>query len=134
MGYVAPRDAKWPSRNLTQFYFDVGWTNGTFAAGVTNLFVPWTQLKKLNYDTENKQLEIFSIAQISKIMVFTAQWISMEQCLTSVWVQVRLSPPTTAPADIYKSFFNELEKAVNVLHTYAVSGKTAGGKLGRHCL
>lgn len=124
MGYVAPRDAKWPSRNLTQFYFDVGWTNGTFAAGITNLFVPWTQLKKLNYDTENKQLEIFSIAQISKIMGFHR---TVDKYGAVPYFSVGTGSfitPYDAPADIYKSFFNELEKAVDVLHTYAVSGKT----------
>lgn len=68
VGYMAPKDAKWSGRNLTQFYFDTGWTNGSFSLGTVKVFVPWTQIKKLVHDGVNKNLQIWSIAQISKIL------------------------------------------------------------------
>ncbi|WP_307984737.1 SusD/RagB family nutrient-binding outer membrane lipoprotein [uncultured Bacteroides sp.] len=122
MGYMAPRDAKWPGRNLSQFYFDEGWTNGTFAAGISQIFSPWIQLKKLNYDVKNKNLEIWSIAQISKIMGLHR---TTDKYGAIPYFNVgsgSFKVTYDSQEAIYKSFFTELEEAVN--HLYAFSQAT----------
>lgn len=123
MGYLAPREAKWPGKNLTQFYFDTGWTNGTFGAGVTKIFSPWLQLKKLNYDVANKNLEIWSIAQISKIMGFHRS-VDKYGALpyTGIGSGSFVSEYDSAES-IYHSFFSELEEAVKILYAYGLQGK-----------
>lgn len=121
MGYLAPRSAKWPGRNLSQFYFDIGWTNGTFAAGVTSIFSPWMQLKKLNYDVENKNLEIWYIAQISKIMGMHRTADKYGAIPYKNVGSGSFTVPYDSQKDVYLSFFAELEEAVQHLYLYAVS-------------
>lgn len=120
-GYLSPRDAKWSGRNLTQFYFDEGWTNGIFNAGITNIFSPWIQLKKLNYDTTNKNLEIWSIAQITKIMGVHR---TTDKYGAIPYFKVgngSFNVPYDSQEEVYKSFFTELEEAVNHLYQFSLS-------------
>lgn len=124
MGYLAPRDAKWSGRNLTQFYFDQGWTNGTFTAGLSTVFSPWIKLKQLNYDVANKNLEIWSIAQITKIMGLHR---TTDKYGAIPYFKVGSGSFTVAydsQEEIYKSFFKELEEAVNHLYTFGLGTRT----------
>lgn len=121
MGYVAPRDAKWAGRNLTQFYFDTGWTNGSFALGTTKVFVPWTQIKKLVHDGVNKNPQIWSIAQISKIL---AMHRTTDRYGAIPYFSVGSGSFVVAydsQEDIYKSFFSELDEAINTLYTFSLN-------------
>lgn len=124
MGYLAPRDAKWPGRNLSQFYFDQGWTNGTFNASITKVFSPWIQLKKLNYDIETPNMEIWAIAQITKIMGLHR---STDKYGAIPYFKVGSGSFTVSydsQEEIYKSFFRELEEAVDVLYKFGISSGT----------
>lgn len=119
VGYMAPRDAKWAGRNLSQFYFDEGWTNGTFAAGISQIFSPWIQLKKLNYDIKNKNMEIWSIAQIAKIMGLHR---TTDKYGAIPYFNVgngSFKVAYDSQEKIYKSFFVELEEAVDHLYTFS---------------
>lgn len=121
MGYVAPRDAKWTGRNLTQFYFDTGWTNGSFALGTTKVFVPWTQIKKLVHDGVNKNNQIWAIAQISKIL---AMHRTTDRYGAIPYFSVGSGSfvvPYDSQKDIYNSFFTELEEAINTLYTFSLN-------------
>lgn len=121
MGYHAPRDAKWPSKNLSQFYFDVGWNNMGFNENLKAMN-PWQQTKKLTMEGESKNEEVFSIAQISKIFVI--------QKLTDMFGPIPYSQVGSgsfkvaydSQEQVYRSFFEELTRAVDVL--YSASGRT----------
>ncbi len=119
MGYLAPRDAKWTGRNLTQFYFDEGWTNGIFSTGVSKIFAPWIKIKQLNKDVANPNLEIWHIAQISKIMGMHR---TTDRYGAIPYFNVGKGSFTVAydsQEEVYKSFFTELEEAVNHLYNYS---------------
>lgn len=121
MGYLAPRDAKWPSKNLSQFHFAENWSNGTFSAGVTKVFAPWIQLKKLNYDAANKNLEIWHIAQISKIMGIHR---TTDKYGAIPYFNVGSGSFNVAydsQEKIYNSFFKELDEAVQHLYQFSLS-------------
>lgn len=122
MGYLAPRDAKWTNRNLSQFFFDTGWTNGIFSTGLTSVFSPWISLKQLNYDVKNPNLEIWHIAQLSKIMGLHR---TTDKYGAIPYFGVGSGSFTVAydsQEEIYKSFFKEIEEAVNHLYTYSLGG------------
>lgn len=124
IGYMAPRDAKWPGRNLSQFYFDHNWLNGTFGSSITKVFAPWIQLKKLNFDIENPNMEIWSIAQISKIMGLHR---SADKYGAIPYFKVgsgSFTVPYDSQEEIYKSFFEELDEAIGVLHRYSLGSGT----------
>lgn len=123
-GYMAPRDAKWTGRNLTQFFFNEGWTNGVFASGMTDVFAPWIKIKQLNRDSKTPNLEIWSIAQISKIMGIHR---TTDRFGAIPYFKVGNGSFTVeydAQEDIYKSFFTELEEAVNHLYNFSLSTPT----------
>lgn len=124
MGYLAPRDAKWTGRNLSQFYFNEGWTNGTFAAGLSQIFSPWLQIKKLNYDVKTQNLEIWHIAQLSKIMGLHR---TVDKFGAIPYFNVgngAFKVAYDSQEAIYKSFFQEIEEAVNHLYNYSGSNPT----------
>lgn len=121
MGYLAPRDAKWPGRNLTQFYFDEGWTNGIFSTGVSAIFSPWIKIKQINYDVSQPNLEIWHIAQITKIMGLHR---TADRYGAIPYFNVGKGSFTVAydsQEDVYKSFFKELEEAVAHLYQYSLA-------------
>lgn len=121
VGYHAPRDAKWPSRNLTQFYFDVGWNNGGFS-GTMGAMNPWLQTKKIAMDGEVKNEEVFAIAQICKIFTLQKATDMFGAIPYSKVGSGSFNVPYDSQEDVYKSFFTELSEAVDVL--YAASGRT----------
>lgn len=123
MGYLAPRDAKWPNRNLTQFFFDTGWTNGIFSTGLTSVLSPWISIKQLNYDVANQNLELWHIAQLSKIMGIHR---TTDKYGAIPYFGVGSGSFTVAydsQEEIYKSFFKEIEEAVNHLYNFSLGGK-----------
>ena len=124
MGYVAPRDAKWTGRNLTQFYFDEGWTNGVFSTSVSKIYAPWIKIKQLNKDVSKPNLEIWSIAQISKIMGLHR---TADKYGAIPYFNVGNGSFTVAydsQEEVYKSFFKELEEAVDHLYKYSLATPT----------
>ncbi|MBR8729786.1 SusD/RagB family nutrient-binding outer membrane lipoprotein [Porphyromonas levii] len=121
VGYMAPKDAKWSGRNLTQFYFDTGWTNGSFSLGTVKVFVPWTQIKKLVHDGVNKNLQIWSIAQISKILAIHRTTDRYGAIPYSSVGKGSFVVAYDSQKDIYNSFFKELDEAVNALYTFSLN-------------
>lgn len=121
MGYFAPRDAKWPGRNLTQFYFDEGWTNGIFSTAITTVMSPWIQIKKLNYDVDNKNLEVWSIAQITKIMGMHRATDKYGAIPYSGVGSGSFTVAYDSQEDIYTSFFSELKDAIEHLYNYSLT-------------
>lgn len=120
MGYLAPRDAKWPGRNLSQFYFDEGWTNGVFSNGMSAILSPWIKIKQLNYDVKNQNLELWHIAQISKIMGLHR---TTDKFGAIPYFNVgngSFQVAYDSQEEIYKSFFKELEEAVDHLYRFSL--------------
>lgn len=120
MGYLAPPDAKWSGRNLTQFYFAEGWTNGMFTVGVSKVFNPWVKIKQLNYDVSNPNLEIWHIAQISKIMGLHRTTDRYGAIPYFEAGKGSFKVPYNSQEEVYKAFFTELEEAVNHLYKYSL--------------
>lgn len=121
IGYLAPTDAKWSGRNLTQFYFDEGWTNGIFSSGISAIFKNWLKIKELNYDGEAKNLGIWYIAQMSKIMGLHR---TADRYGAIPYFKVgggAFKVPYDSQEDVYKSFFQELEEAINYLYPYSIA-------------
>lgn len=127
VGYLAPRDAKWTGRNLTQFYFDVGWTNGTFRNMTQGILSSWVQTKKVAYDIPNPNKGVWGMAQISKIMGMHR---ATDMYGAIPYSQVGTGSFTVAydsQESIYKSFFSELETAVEDLYNLVKAGETIYG-------
>lgn len=127
VGYLAPRDAKWPGRNLTQFYFDVGWTNGTFRNMTQNILSAWVQTKKVAYDIPDPNKGVWGIAQISKIMGMHRATDMYGAIPYSQVGSGSFTVPYDSQETIYKSFFKELEEAVEDLYGLAKAGETIYG-------
>ena len=126
-GYMAPRDAKWPGRNLSQFYFDVGWTDGTFRNVTQSILSPWLQTKKVAFDIESPNKGLWGIAQITKIMGMHRATDMFGAIPYSQIGSGDFKVPYDSQEEIYKSFFTELETAVEDLYNIAKTGKTIYG-------
>ena len=127
VGYLAPRDAKWPNRNLSQFFFDTGWTNGTFSNLTQAIMSPWIHTKKVAKDVENPNMELWSIAQISKIMGMHRATDMFGAIPYKKIGSGAFNVPYDSQEEIYKSFFDELEEAVDILYKYSAGGKKIYG-------
>lgn len=116
VGYLAPRDSKWTGKNLSQFYFDVGWNNMGFNCIIPRVLNPWMQTRDITMKGENKSEEIFSIAQICKIMALQKATDMFGAIPYSQAGNGSFTVPYDSQESVYKSFLEELTEAVDVLY------------------
>ena len=122
-GYFSPRDNKWnEGANFTTGFFLEGWVNLTFEYGITNIFAPWIQLKNINMNGENPNKEMFALAQIAKIVGLHRSTDTFGPIPYSQVGSGSFTVTYDSQESVYRSFFQELEDAVAVLHDYYKKG------------
>lgn len=121
VGYMAPTNDKWDGKNLGQFYFDVGWNNMGFNCIIPRVLNPWMQTRDITMSGETKSEEIFSIAQICKIMAMQKATDMFGAIPYSEAGNGSFTVAYDSQESVYKSFLKELTEAVDVL--YRASGR-----------
>lgn len=122
-GYHSPRDNKWESgQNFTTFFFVENWNNNTFSWSVTDIFAPWIQLRNINLTGENPNKEMFALAQITKIMALHKTTDKYGPIPYSKVGTGSFTVEYDSQEDVYRSFFAELDEAIEILSAYQISG------------
>ncbi len=121
-GYLSATENKFDGgQNLTSYFFADWRMNGIFSTIVTEVFTPWMQIQKLSQTEGAKNDEIFSIAQIIKISGLHRATDTFGALPYSKVGTGNFHTEYDSQEDIYKSFFAELEQAINVLTIYSES-------------
>lgn len=137
IGYMAPMNNKWNGGvNFTTGYMIEGWVNYAFGSVYTNLMNPWLKILaqthtqeivagKMTYQPKAlPDQTVFSIAQIIKIMGLHRATDMFGPIPYSHVGKGDLIVPYDSQEDIYKSFFTELQTAVETLRQYSVVSNT----------
>ncbi len=116
-GYTAARSEKFNGgNNLTTYFFNDGWVNGTYNRRTADIFNPWLSIKQA---TGTSAPHLFAIAQIMKIAAYHQ---STDMFGPMPYKNVGSGSFTVAydsQQEIYNSFFAELTEAINVLRPFA---------------
>lgn len=122
-GYLSPRDNKFNGgQSPINYFFIEGWVNNIFGWTLTDVFAPWIQLRNINMAGENPNRELFALAQISKIMALHR---TTDMFGPMPYTEVGIGSFTVqydSQETIYKSFFEELEEAIEVLSQFISQG------------
>lgn len=134
-GYMSPMNNKFNGgANFTTNYLIEGWVNYAFSTFYTNIVNPWIQIldqthvKQVENGTVTYQKKalsdqaIFSVAQIIKIMGLHRATDTYGPLPYKGMGQGSLKLPYDSQEDIYKSFFVELQAAVQTLSEYQRQG------------
>lgn len=122
-GYHSPRDNKWESgQNFTTFFFVESWNNNTFSWSITDVFAPWIQLRNINLTGENPNKEMYALAQISKIMALHKTTDKYGPIPYSKVGTGSFTVEYDSQEAVYRSFFTELDEAIEILSIYQNSG------------
>lgn len=112
-GYTAGRSEKFDGgNNLTTYFFNNGWVDGTYNRRTVDVFTPWLEIKR---NTETTAPQLFAIAQIMKIAAYHQ---STDMFGPMPYKGVGSGSFTVAydsQQSIYNSFLVELTDAVKVL-------------------
>lgn len=124
-GYLSPRDNKFNGgQSFTTFFFIEGWVNNVFSWMTTDVFAPWIQLKNINMTGDNPNKEMYAIAQITKIMALHRTTDMFGPMPYSGVGSGSFTVEYDSQETIYKSFFEELEEASNILFSFYSEGNT----------
>lgn len=119
-GYLSATENKFDGgQNLTNYFFADWRMNGIFSDLVTDVFTPWLQIRKLSQGEGTTNDEIFSVAQIIKIAALHRATDMFGAIPYSAVGTGNFTVPYDSQEAIYTSFFEELEKAINVLSVYS---------------
>lgn len=137
-GYFSPMVNKFNNgNNFTTYYMIEGWVNYSFSTAFNNVVNPWMQIRDLTHKKEktaegivvykSKDLlnqAVFSIAQIIKIQALHRTTDMFGPIPYSKLGQGALQVSYDDQESIYRSFFEELEVAVQTLTNYSASSST----------
>ena len=124
-GYLSPRDNKFNGgQSFTTFFFIESWVNNVFGWMTTDVFAPWIQLKNINMIGDNPNKEMYAIAQITKIMALHRTTDMFGPMPYSGVGSGSFTVEYDSQEAIYKSFFEELEEASDILYSYYNKGNT----------
>ncbi len=125
IGYHSPRDNYWDEGvNSTAYFFKDNWNNLTFKFAITNIFVPWIQLRNINMTGENPNKEIFALAQICKVMGVHRATDMFGPIPYSQVGSGSFTVEYDSQEEVYRSFFRELEEAISILSDFVEKGNT----------
>lgn len=133
VGYFSPMVNKFNNgNNFTTYYMIEGWVNYSYSTAFNNIVNTWMQIRDLTHTKEQgadgkvvykeKNLlnqSIYSIAQIIKVQAMSRATDIFGPLPYSKLGQGELLVGYDSQEDIYKSFFKELETAINTLTAYA---------------
>ncbi|GIM58459.1 hypothetical protein CAPN007_06660 [Capnocytophaga canimorsus] len=138
-GYYSPGNSHWnDGKNYTNYYVIDGWSNYAFGTMVERIINPFMEIKAAMHDIEIKEdktliykerealvdRSVYSIAQIIKIMGYHRTTDMFGPVPYSQIGAGKLTVAYDSQEAIYKSFFEELTKAIKTLNEY----KSAGGE------
>ncbi len=134
-GYMSPMLNKWNRGvNFTTYYMLDGWVNYAYSTFYTNIVNPWLQIKA---QTHKKNVEgntvtytkksladqaIFSVAQIIKVMGLHRATDAFGPIPYFGIGKGDLKVPYDSQETVYKSFFEELQTAIETLNEYNTKG------------
>jgi len=122
-GYIGTI-GKWHSGvNSTTYNFDSDWINDNFLAFV-EIITAWRGVKKQTIDQDGKNPEVYALAQIIKVAGLHRLTDMYGPMPYSQIDSVELVPYDSQEA-IYKSFFKELDSAIDVLTDLAIADPSA---------
>ena len=125
IGYHSPRDNYWDEGvNSTAYFFKDNWNNLTFKFAITNIFVPWIQLRNINMTGENPNKEIFALAQICKVMGVHRATDMFGPIPYSQVGSGSFTVEYDSQEEVYRSFFRELEEAISILSVFVEKGNS----------
>lgn len=123
-GYMSARENKWNGgQNFTNYFMYENWVDYVFGFMVTDVFTPWIQIKRNSQEEGVKNDEIFALAQIVKIAALHRTTDMFGAIPYSEVGKGSFKVQYDSQELIYKSFFKELEDAVQVLTLYAEKSK-----------
>lgn len=119
-GYMSVRENKWNNgENFTTYFMNQEKVDYIFKFMVTDVFAPWIQIKRNSHDEGVKSGEIYAMAQIIKIAALHR---TTDMFGAMPYFQVgggSFKVPYDSQEAIYRSFFKELEEAVEMLTKYS---------------
>lgn len=119
-GYMSARSNKWNGGlNFTNYFMYENWVNYTFGFMVTDVFAPWIQIKRSSQEEGTKSDEIFAMAQIIKIAALHRTTDMFGPIPYFEVGKGSFNVPYDSQEVVYRSFFKELEKAVEDLTFYS---------------
>ncbi len=134
-GYMSPMNNKWDlGLNFTTYYMKEGWVNYAYSTFFTNIINPWQQIREQTHirkveggtvEYQKKALSdqaVFSVAQIIKVMGMHRATDTFGPMPYSKIGTGTLMIPYDSQESIYKSFFTELQVAVETLGEYLSKG------------
>ena len=135
IGYMSPMNNKWNQGiNFTTYFMIDGWVNYSYGTFYTNIVNPWQQIREQTHTkkVENGNVEyskkalpdqaIFSVAQIIKIMGLHRATDTFGPIPYKKMGLGDIKIPYDAQEDVYKSFFTELQVAIETLNDYHQKG------------
>lgn len=124
-GYMAAAENKFDGgQNLTNYFFADNRKNYIYGFMVTDVFTPWLQIKKHSQESGVKSDEIFAVAQIIKIAALHRATDTFGPIPYKEVGSGSFQVAYDSQEEVYHSFFEELEEAVQVLTIYSeTSGK-----------
>lgn len=135
VGYMSPMNNKWNQGvNFTTYYMVDGWVNYSFSTFYTNMINPWLQIRE---QTHTKKVDngnvtytpkglldqtVFSVAQIIKIMGLHRATDAFGPIPYEGIGKGDLKIAYNSQESVYKSFFAELQTAIETLSDYSNKG------------
>ncbi len=122
-GYLSVTENKFDGgHNLTNYFFSQDWRmNSMFSTMITEVYAPWLQIKKLSQGEGAKNDNIYSMAQIIKIAALHKATDMFGSIPYSEVGSGDFKVKYDTQESVYRSFFKELEEAINVLSVYSES-------------
>lgn len=119
-GYMSVRENKWNSgKNFTTYFMNEEKVSYIFGFMVTDVFTPWIQIKRNSQDEGAKNDEIYAMAQVIKIAALHRTTDMFGPIPYFKVGSGSFEVPYDSQEAIYRSFFKELEEAVDVLTKYS---------------
>ena len=119
-GYLAATENKFDGgQNLTNYFFADHRKNYIYGFMVTDVFTPWLQIKKHSQGEGVQNDEIFSLAQIIKIAALHRATDTFGPIPYKGVGSGDFHVAYNSQEEVYHSFFEELEKAIQTLTLYS---------------
>lgn len=118
-GYMSARENKFNgAQNFTNYFMYENWVNYVFGFMVTDVFAPWIQIKRSSHDEGTKNDEIYALAQIIKVAALHRTTDTFGAIPYFEVGKGSFKVPYNSQEEIYRSFFKELEEAIEMLNVY----------------
>lgn len=119
-GYMSVRENKWSGgKNFTTYFMNLEKVDYIFGFMLTDIFTPWIKIKHNSQDEGAKNDEIYAMAQIIKIAGLHR---TTDMFGPIPYFEVgggSFEVPYDSQEAVYRSFFKELEEAVDILTKYS---------------